>query len=203
MKGLGIILILIVLLLTGNSTVFGQRINFSTWTGSEEVTIRSIGSVVSSLRFNEKQRVLLANTPAITIAKNDPQVAIFEIIAPSEFDITIELQSPSFLALDGDPSKGTIPFSLQMSYSNQGLPNEISALESSLDVPLGFTSVTLPVNEIRTGIPLPPNPELTGANRPKSTVYLYVYGTLGPIGPVSAGDYLGEVLINVYVAGGD
>lgn len=203
MKGLRIILIFFVLLLTGNSTVFGQRINFSTWTGSEEVRITAVGASLNSLNFNDKQKVLLAGSPAVVIEKADTQVAIFEIIAPSEFDITIELQSPSFLALDGDPSKGTIPFSLQMSYSNQGLANEISALGSSMDVPLGFTSVTLPVNEIRTGIPLPPNPEFNGANRPKSTVYLFVYGTLGPIGQVSAGDYLGEVLINVYVAGGD
>ncbi|MCR9082431.1 MAG: hypothetical protein NXH89_08435, partial [Cyclobacteriaceae bacterium] len=143
------IAILIGLLLLSNlviSEAIAQRINFSTWTGSEDVSIRSIGSVISSLRFNEKQQVLLANTPAIAIAKNDPQVAIFEIEAPSEFDITVELQAPNFLAKEGDPENGTIPFALQMSYSNQGLPNEIAALGSSMDVPLGFTSVTFPVH---------------------------------------------------------
>lgn len=200
------IAILIGLLLLSNlviSEAIAQRINFSTWTGSEDVSIRSIGSVISSLRFNEKQQVLLANTPAIAIAKNDPQVAIFEIEAPSEFDITVELQAPNFLAKEGDPENGTIPFALQMSYSNQGLPNEIAALGSSMDVPLGFTSVTFPVHAGRRGVPLPPNPELYGNARPKSTVYLFVYGTLGPIGQVSAGNYIGEVLINVYVAGGN
>ncbi|OYX10854.1 MAG: hypothetical protein B7Z16_17990 [Algoriphagus sp. 32-45-6] len=192
-----------ILFIGGNGEAMAQRINFSTWTGSEDVIIRSVGSVVSSLRFNEKQQVLLANTPAIVIAKNDPQVAIFEIEAPSEFDITVELQAPAFLAKDGDPSGGTIPFALQMSYSNQGLPNEIAAIGSALDVPVGFTSVTFPVHVGRRGVPLPPNPELSGASRPKSTVYLYIYGALGPIGQVSAGNYTGEVLINVYVAGGD
>ena len=194
---------ILILSVVVSGEAIAQRINFSTWTGSEDVTIRSVGSVVSSLRFNEKQQVLLANTPAITIAKNDPQVAIFEIEASSEFDITVELQSPTFLAKDGDPAKGTIPFALQMSYSNQGLPNDISALGSALDVPLGFTSVTFPVHVGRRGVPLPPNPELSGTSRPKSTVYLYVYGTLGPIGQVSAGNYTAEVLINVYVAGGN
>lgn len=204
MKVLKNILSFLILSVAFVSASFGQRINFSTWSGSDDVTIRSIGASMNGLRFNEKQKVLLANSPALTIGKEDPQVAIFEIEAPSELDITVDMDYPGFLALDGNLSKGSIPFTLQMSYSNEGQPNEIAARNNSQDVPIGFNSVTFSVNGKSTGAPLPPSPEFGGSSaRVKSKVYLFVYGSIGPIGSVSAGNYLAEVNLNVYVAGGD
>ena len=186
-----------------SGNVLGQRINFSLWSGSEDVSIQSVGAQGNYLNFNDKVQVIKANSPAIQIEKHDSQVAIFEIEAPSDLDITIAMDYVSFLANGGDVSKGSIPLVLNMAYSNINLPNENAANTNSIDLPLGITSVSIPVVDRRSGPPLPPRPEFGGDYvKPKSKVYLFIYGTLGPIGQVSAGAYTGEITISVYVEGG-
>ena len=204
MEKIARLVFLIILMGALSQPVFAQRINFSTWTGSEDIVITPVGATSSSLRFNDKVPVIRANMPKIEIKKDDPQVAIFEITAPSEFDITVELDHLGFLAKDGDPDKGTIPLTLNMAYTNngQGNSNQVPNAQSAQDVPIGFNSVTLPVNPRSGGAPLPPTPEYGGYTRPKSKVYVYIYGAIGPIGTVSAGDYTATVNLNVYVAGG-
>lgn len=204
MEKIARVVVLLLVIGTFSSDLFAQRINFSTWTGSEDIVITPVGTTSSSLRFNDKQKVIKAKDPAIEIKKDDPQVAIFEITAPTEFDITVELDHPGYLANGGDPNKGTIPLVLNMSYTNngQGSSNQVPNPNSAQDVPVGFNSVTLPVNPRSGGAPLPPTPEYGGYTRPKSKVYLYIYGAIGPIGTVSAGDYTATVNLNVYVAGG-
>jgi hypothetical protein len=196
--------LLFLVILSLSVETFAQRINFSTWSGSEDIIITPIGATSSSLRFNDKEKVIRANMPKIEIKKDDPQVAIFQIEAPTEFDITVELDYPTFLAKDGDLNKGTIPFELRMAYTNngQGSSTQVPNPQSAEDVPLGFNSVTMPVSKRGGGAPLPPSPEYGGYSRPKSRVYLYIYGAVGPIGTVSAGDYTATVNLNVYVAGG-
>lgn len=201
LKLLGLLCSLATLL---GSETFAQRINFSTWSGSEDIVITPVGATSSSLRFNDKEKVIRSNMPKIEIKKDDPQVAIFQIEAPTEFDITVELDYPTFLAKDGDPNKGNIPFELRMAYTNNGQGNStnVPAAQSAEDVPMGFNSVTFPVSRRGGGAPLPPTPEYGGYSRLKSKVFLYVYGAVGPIGTVSAGDYTATVNLNVYVAGG-
>ena len=204
MEKIGRVVVLLLLIGTLSTSAIAQRINFSTWSGSDDIVITPVGATSSSLRFNDKVPVIRANMPEVVINKDDPQVAIFEIAAPSEFDITIELDHLGFLAKDGDPDKGTIPLTLNMAYTNngQGNSNQVPNAQSAQDVPIGFNSVTLPVNPRSGGAPLPPTPEYGGYTRPKSKVYVYIYGAIGPIGTVSAGDYTATVNLNVYVAGG-
>lgn len=203
MRSLTLFFVTASLIFACSGNVMGQRINFSLWSGSEDVVIQQVGVQNNGLRFNDKVSVIKANTPAIQIEKNDPHVAIFEIEAPSDLDITIAMDYVTFLANGGDVSKGTIPLVLNMSYSNQNLSNETAAKNTSIDLPLGITSVSIPVVDRRSGPPLPPRPEFGGDYvKPKSKVYLFVYGTLGPIGQVNAGEYTGDVTISVYVEGG-
>lgn len=206
MKAMKNILSFLIVFLVVSSASFGQRINFSTWTGSDDVTIRPVGANSSSLRFNDKEKVLKANMPAVVISKTDPQVAIFEIEAPTEFDISIDLDYPVFLYKDGNTSStDMIPFVLNMSYSNQSLGNsgQIPAAATTQDVPAGFNSVTFPMYGSGAA-PLPPSPEFGGSGtRQKSKAYLFIYGAVGPIGTVSAGNYTAEVILNVNVSGGD
>ncbi len=195
---------LLLLISTLSTSAIAQRINFNTWTGSEDIVITPVGATSSSLKFNDKEKVIKANMPKIEIKKDDPQVAIFEITAPTEFDITVELDHLGFLSKDGDPDKGTIPLILNMSYTNngQGNSNNVPNPNSAQDVPVGFNSITFPLSRRGGGAPLPPTPEYGGYTRPKSKVYVYIYGAIGPIGAVSAGNYTATVNLNVYVAGG-
>lgn len=198
--------LLFLVILSLSVETFAQRINFSTWTGSEDILITAVGTGMNSLNFNDKQKVLLAGSPAVVIGKTDPQVAIFEIEAPSEYDITVELDFPFFLYKDGIPTGDQkFPLDLQMAYVNEAtLGFEfLTGGSTALEVPPGFNSVTFPVNRRVSGAPMPPTPEYGGYTRPKSKVYVYVYGSVGPIGQnISAGDYLANVTLSVYVAGG-
>ena len=203
MEKMARLVFLLILMGAITQPVFAQRINFNTWSGSDDIVITPVGATSSSLRFNDKEQNIRANMPKIEIKKDDPQVAIFEITAPTEFDITIELNHPGFLAKGEGNSKETFPLELRMAYINNLPVNTVSApaVGAALDVPPGINSVTFSVSR-RGGAPLPPTPEYGGYTRPKSKVYVYIYGAIGPIGTVSAGDYTATVNLNVYVAGG-
>ena len=82
-----------------------QKINFSTWTGSNDITIRPVNGI-PNLNFNLKQKNISANSPAVTINLLDNQAVAFEIEAPEGFDLTVEVDAPTFLSLNGT---GTIP----------------------------------------------------------------------------------------------
>lgn len=179
------------------TTSFGQRTTISTWSGSDDITIRSIGMGYNSLDFNQHASKITANSGSFHIRKEDDTVAIFEIEAPSEFQIAINLDYTPYMVKEGAFSTDrSIPMVLYMAYHNQNAANEIVAKKESIDLPSGITGITIPVNSRFIGSP---SPSEYGRNieRPKSVVYLFVYGTLGPIRSVSAGAYSSQISINV------
>ncbi len=172
--------------------VFGQRITFGTWAGSN-ITIQAV--TVATLDFgNIVKGVPIAKSIDITGA------TAFGITAPEGFDLTVTIDSPT--VLDGPEGK-TIPFSLRFAYSNQGLI-ESAARTSATEVPTGFNSVSFPVKRNAMGLPAPPPDPLDAANatRIKATAYLYFYGSAGPAaGDATAGPYTGTVTINAEYTG--
>lgn len=192
-----------VLLFSGES--HAQRINFSTWTGSDDITITPVNAS-PTLNFNLKQANISANSPAVTINLTDAQAVAFEIKAPVGFDLTVEVDAPTFLSLDGIGTTAAeqIPFRIGIAYNNLEAGNDAAAKNSAIQLPIGFYNVTFPVNRRTGGAPgPPPTPESGGSARPKSTAYLIITGELGPIGPVNAGQYLGDITINVYFTSND
>lgn len=174
-----------------------QRISFSTWTGSDDISIMSPQGAFPALDFNLKQTIMLPNSDAVNIDLNDTQAIIFEIEAPDGFDLTVELDAPSQLVLLDNPSE-TIPFQLRLAYNNQNPMDELSGKLNAVELPLGFNSVNFPISRRNSGMPAaPPSPEFGGQVRSKSRAYIYLYGGLGPIGNIPAGRYEGEVNINV------
>lgn len=192
------------LLLSGES--HAQRINFSTWTGSDDITITPvIGS--PTLNFNLKQANISANSlDVVTINLADAQAVAFEIEAPVGFDLTVEVDAPTFLSLDGvgvDPEE-QIPFRIGIAYNNLEAVSDVAAKASAIQLPIGFYNVTFPVNRRIGGAPGPPPTPISGGDaRPKTKAYLFITGELGPIGAVNAGQYLGEITINVYFTSND
>lgn len=182
--------------------IFGQRINFSTWTGSDDIVITSI-MASPTLDFNQKQAIIVPNSPLIPINLTDMATIAFAIEAPENFDLTVEVDAPTFLTLDSDPSK-TIPFQIRMAYNNQEAPDENSGKTSSIELPTGFYNVTFPVNRRISGAPGPPPTPLSGAEvRNKARAYVYLYGNLGPVGSIPAGDYTGTITLNVFFSSYD
>lgn len=187
------------------STALAQRINFSTWTGSEEITINPV-LANPNLNFNLKKAAISANSPAVTINLVDNQSVGFQIQAPDGYDLTVEVDAPTYLSLDGVGStpEEMVPFRLGIAYNNQAAPDEMAAKATAVELPTGFYNVTFPVNRRLTGAPGPPPTPSSGTYvRPKSTAWLFLYGELGPIGPVNAGDYLADITINVYFTSND
>ncbi len=183
---------------------FGQRTTISTWSGSDEITIRSVGLGYSSLNFNQHSNMITANSGSIQIRKEDDNTAIFEIEAPSEFEIIIDMEYTPYVTREGGSSNDqSIPIVFYMAFNNHNAANEILAKKESIDLTEGITSITIPVNSRFIAGQLPSNGEF-GANleRPKSVVYLFIYGTLGPIRSVSAGEYSTQISININVADG-
>lgn len=187
-----------------SKTSFGQRTTISTWSGSNEISIRSVGMNTSSLNFNQHSNMITANSGPIQIRKEDDNTAVFEIEAPSESEIVINMDYTPYLVKEEDFSqKQPIPIAFYMAYNNKNAANEIVAKKESVDLPTGITSITIPVNSRLIAGQLSSNGEF-GANLEshRSIVYLFVYGTLGPIRSVSAGNYYSQISIHVNVAGG-
>ena len=105
------------------------------------------------------------------------------------------------LRLDGagsDPDE-TVPFQIGIAYSNQLSIDEASAKGSAIQLPGGFYNVTFPVDRRTAGAPGPPPTPISGDYvRPKATAWFFIYGTLGPVGPVIAGNYSENITVNVY-----
>src|SRR5690606_31773572 len=127
----------------------------------------------------------------------DNQAVIYEIEAPEDFDLTVEVDAPTVLTLEGNAAE-TIPFQLRIAYNNMNPVDEQTGKLHVVELPLGFNSITFPVNRRTSGAPgPPPTPEHEGYTRPRSRAYLYLYGTLGPIGAVAPGVYEGNITLNV------
>ncbi|WP_289029492.1 hypothetical protein [uncultured Algoriphagus sp.] len=183
---------------------FGQRTTISTWSGSDKIMIRSLEIGNNSLNFNVNSGVLTANSGLIHIGKEDNNSAVFEIEAPSDAEIVINMEYTPFLAKERDftPDQ-SIPIVLYMSYNNQNAVNETIAKEESIDIPSGITSITIPVISQYTYALIPTSSEFgESMEMNKSIVYLFVYGTLGPVGSVSAGEYSAQISIHVNISGG-
>ncbi len=191
--------------LLSSTGTMAQRINFSTWTGSDEITINPV-LANPNLNFNLKKAAISANSPAVTINLIDNQSVGFEIQAPDGYDLTVEVDAPTFLSLDGVgiAAEERVPFRLGMAYNNQAPADELTAKSTAVELPAGFYNVTFPVNRRSAGVPGPPPTPNSGTYvRPKSTAWLFLYGELGPVGPVNAGNYFAEIIINVYFTSND
>jgi hypothetical protein len=85
-----------------------------------------------------------------------------------------------------------------MAYNNQSPLDPVSGKLQALEMPIGFNSITFPVSRNSSGLPsAPPSPEFGGYTRPKTKAYIYLYGSIGPVGSVPTGRYEAEININV------
>jgi hypothetical protein len=174
---------------------FAQRISFSTWTGSDDIVLNSV-MAGPELKFNIEQPIITSGT-TVTINLASNQTIAFRIEAPENFDLTVDVDAPLFLTFVDDPSK-TIPFQVKLAYNNMMPGNELAGKAGAIELPIGFTNVTFPVNRRTSGAPGPPPTPTTGTeSRIKSTAFIYIYGSLGPVGTVPAGNYSAEININV------
>lgn len=194
---------LIWLLDSSTSDLFAQRISFGVFAG-DGITIDSPQGINPGLDFNRRSRIITSNNEpvAIGLADSEPYV-VYRIQAPEGFDLLIDVDQPTELWLDGNSSsEHSIPLTLRIAYNNLGAVNEFEANKNVVEAPLGMNSLIVPVSRSTGQAPGPPPNPLDGEQplRNKSTLYLFLYGTLGPIQDVQAGIYSAEININVSYA---
>ena len=171
-----------------------QKINFGAYTGSQTINLTTNGSLI----FTDLRRIILSNSNATcTIAFSD-NLPYIQIVGDATRDITITVTAPTYLTVGAGGAGKQIPFVCNFAYSNLGSADAATAKLSAVQIPTGFTAITLPMLKRTAGVPAPPpTPAHGGYTAPPATAYLFLYGTLGPVGNVNAGYYTG--LINVSV----
>jgi hypothetical protein len=169
-----------------------QQINFSLY-ASQNITLNA---TTETLNFNSKQTVIERNSGAtVTVALTD-QPAVIALTAQADMDVTVTISPPAYLELEGGTDQ--IPVTIAFAYSNKGATNEADAKAAAIEVPYTFSTATFPVKQRATGTrALPPTPNHVGYTPPSATAYLFVYGSLGPVGAINAGIYTGEITITV------
>lgn len=189
-----VLCMMLMLLVTGATELSAQRINFSV-SSSAGIIIDQI----SQLNFNNKQSMIISNSnSSVAISMTDQQAVAVGITAEADKDIMVTITSPAEVILDAGGTSKSIPFQLRYAYSNVNVSDGLAAKSSAIEVPAGFTFVTLPMNRRTSGVPLPPpTPMHTGYTVPTAKAYLYLYGVLGPVGSVNSGSYTGTISISV------
>jgi len=191
-KSLGTCLLLFMLCFVVE-TSSAQHISFGTWAGSDIVLTTG---VPGDLDFNDKTPVINPGAnQSVSITLQDAEAAVLAIEGTEYYDVTVYIDAPTTLDLDPD---NKIPVGIRFAYSNLNAPNVTAAKNQAIEVPVGFNSATFPILRRVNGPPgPPPTPPSAGYTPPRKTAYLFIYGTLGPVGNVDAGSYTGTIHISV------
>jgi hypothetical protein len=173
-----------------------QKINFGAYTTSQDISLTASSTY---LNFNNQQPILVCNSnTTVTIALSDNEAQNIKIIADASRDVTVTITSPAYMIIGSGGGGNQIPFTCSFAYSNIGAADASTAKLSAVQIPAGFTTITFPVLKRSAGIPLPPpTPAHGGYTAPNATAYLFIYGKLGPIGNVNAGNYTGIINVSV------
>ncbi len=171
-----------------------QKINFGAYTTS--VGISLVASNGATLNFNDKQPEIVSNSSAtVTITLTDNETQYITIVGDATRDITVTISAPMDMTAG---ASSQIPFTCNFAYSNLGSSDAATAKTSAVEVPAGFSAITLPMLRRTAGVPAPPpTPAHGGYTAPSATAYIFLYGKLGPVGNVNAGYYTGTISVSV------
>ncbi len=169
-----------------------QKINFGAYATSQGLSL----TVSGDLNFNAMQPAILINSnETVTIALSDNQCQYVRIVGDATRDITVTVTASKYMTYGASQ----IPFTCQFAYSNLGATDAATAKMNAVEIPAGFGSITLPMLQRTLGAPAPPPTPAHGEyTSPAATAFLFLYGSLGPVGSVNAGSYTGT--INVYIS---
>jgi len=178
-----------------NANTGAQQINISL-NASEDIIVTATDP--GTLNFNEKN-YLIETGKVVDVVVSDHTAAVITIDAQSDRNITLTLDAPLHLTLD---ALNSIPFMARMAYSNLGASSESQARATATQITTGSCSFTIPVlitNSAHTALPAGSGP--SGYNAANGRVFLFIYGTLGPVPQnAAAGLYTGEIHIHASYA---
>jgi len=175
-----------------------QKINFGVYTTSQGISL-TVPSTPGFLDFCARQQWIGSGSSAtVTISLNDIETQYIKIIGDATRDITVTVSAPIYMTTGAGGPGMQIPFTCNFAYSNLGNGDATSAKAGAVEVPAGFTAITLPMLRRTAGVPAPPpTPAHGGYTAPQATAYLFLYGKLGPVGSVNSGTYTGTINVSV------
>lgn len=182
--------------------VQAQRINFSTYVQGEGL-VMTIVQNQAGLNFSSVRPILIGDPQVTSIGLMDQFVVVLQIEGPLEYDVLLELDWPAGLGFGGIDTGVRIPFDFRFAYNNTGELDDNSRRMSAIQVPGLYRQVQLPIRARRAGgpPPPPPTPMHGGFVRPRGSVYVYLYGNLGPVpSGIRSGFYSGNLVLNVSYA---
>jgi hypothetical protein len=193
--------IILFLMLMASFTTTAQRIGFEVRTGDGINILNS----PEHLNFNRLNNLIMANSfEVITISLNDEFVTVIEIEAQAGRDITVEVNAPSYLALSGGKQSDNerINLDIRFAYSNSGNHSETEARLSAIEIPAGFSHATFPVKKRLSSqvTGLSQSRHYSGSTVNTERIWIFVFGSLGPIGKVRMGEYTAEISVIINYA---
>jgi len=193
LKRWGMLILLTVLMVRLGAA---QKINFGAYTTSQGIFLTKSNNY---LNFNDKQPLIASNSnTSVTIVLSDDASQYIKIVGDATRDITIVVTSSMYMITGVGGTGKQIPFVCNFAYSNLGSVDAATAKSNAVEIPVGFTAITLPMLRRTAGVPAPPpTPAHGGYSAPSATAYLFLYGKLGPVGNVNAGAYTGTINVSV------
>jgi spore coat protein U-like protein len=194
--------IIILLMLMSSLMASAQRIGFEVRAGDGITILNS----PADLNFNRLNNVITANSfETITISLNDEIVSAIGIEAEAGRDITVEVNAPTFLTLKGgrQGEDERINLDIRFAYSNSGTHSETEARLAATEVPAGFVHVTFPVQtrlSRQSNSGLSQSRQYAGRSANTQKIWIFVYGSIGPIGKVRMGEYTAEISVTINYA---
>ena len=200
--GSGIALMLFLWLIA--SPLQAQHIGFGLSFGAN-ISMEIIGNSENEQQLNFSSSLLFpflvrgTDGVAITRTENEQSVVLIAIDAPEGSDITVTVNAPHELTIDGDNSD-TLPFQIGWAYWNLGATTSetintgdyLNAREvvSVTGMGMPFSSVTFPATRTFRGVngppPPPPMPNFSGRNTGSNPVpmvrsFLLIYGSINQV----------------------
>lgn len=189
------VLLLFLICCLVNAMTGAQQIHIAHHT-SEDIVVTANGH--GALNFNQKNYLIEAGK-MVDILLSDNAAAVITIEGQSDREIALTLDAPLRLTLD---AVNSVPFNAKMAYSNSGAPSESHGRATATELIYGANTITIPFlrdNPAPAGMKAASYP--AGYSPATGRVFLYLYGTLGPVPQnAAAGLYTGEINIHVSYA---
>jgi len=191
-----VLLVLLILSASFVHAAVAQRINFGAYTTSVGLSLM----VGGNLNFKDKEPIIVSGSnQTVSINFNDNETQCVSITGDATRDVFVSISAPLNLITGVGGPGNEIPFNCKFAYSNLGSGSVAAAKMSAIQVPSGFTSASFPLLRRASGAPLPPpTPAHSGYTAPSATAYLFIYGSLGPVGNVTpSNNYTGTINVTV------
>ena len=147
----------------------------------------------TGLIFNQAgSPIISGNQQSYSIAINDSRTLVVEIAAPARTPLMIQIQPVTDIRNHSALPPSSIPFAWEAAFCNQGLNDERMARHQAIPLNSNQNSFQFEMSDYQN---IPGNPEPV-ENRVKA--FLYVYGRLGPVGPVTPGYFSNTMNIEVW-----